>query len=107
MKEEHGGERGIHVMAIWVVRSKTCPCSQGYGSRHFAIPKQEYHTLVSLILVAEALFPEGLFSEERVASCDRVSRQWKQRGSTLVRETPMPAVSVGFLSAPSPADLMH
>ncbi len=46
-------------MATWVVRSKTCPCSQGYGPRHCTIPKQSYHTLVSLGLVAEALFAEG------------------------------------------------
>ena len=49
----------LPVMATWVIRSKTCPCSQGYGLRHYAIPKQGYHTLVSLGPIAEALFPEG------------------------------------------------
>jgi hypothetical protein len=53
-------------MATWVVRSKTCPCSQGYGSRHCAIPKQRYHTLVSLGLVAEALFPEGSSQKDKL-----------------------------------------
>ena len=50
-------------MATWVVRSKTRPCSQGYGPRHCAIPKQRSHTLVSLGLVAEALFPELLLPD--------------------------------------------
>jgi hypothetical protein len=54
-----------HAVAIYRIRptqmqpDQAVLSSQGYGSRHCAILKQGYHTLVSLGLFAEALFPEG------------------------------------------------